>query len=594
MIINPYIGVTRKMDEKVEKITSALRHEIIATKSYVNPRKFLEKYDLKDEVRDSIINKVASGEDIVSASGMLRHLKIDEGLLVRLTGLMDLEQKTVDVSQIFEKNCCVMEKLNIRDSQEICSILEKYCTLTPIAISTRITSSDVKKALENARGIPPGKDPGGEKQSEDELGLIDEKPLSMEDAILNCLTNEYKTIQTIQNEVAKIYSGFVHPSSIVKLMGETEGVVKKVPPRYRRVNIDRDGLIVLLKEAGAKIGFHQTSTSVIYSGLTMLFLNKDIRSADELDQLIEQLLPELRNNISSRIDLSDGLIYDGTTERVIRFTDQSSEANQSKTLKSHNEEDYSEIRKRLISVMSSKNVMAFSAIRSRLITEFTPQEMRDELESMCSEDLVFKRDENTYRLHSSFTQDNLDSLFSKYKDCVISIARIHADSFLELKALDILCPSELKTVIQYCKRGRIINETYNLISFDNKDYVDFIKERYTQDSNKGAFAAKMFNKYGIPNDITYTVLKNYLDVELIGPTSNDKKGLFDLRPSFEGKSLYSSQEFYSKLKNLRPDLEMMRITDYDLSILGFKESDDLVYSASYDSIENCVKALLNE
>ena len=104
----------------------------------------------------------------------------------------------------------------------------------------------------------------------------------------------------------------------------------------------------------------------------------------------------------------------------------------------------------------------------------------------------------------------------------------------------------------------------------------------------------MLSEYGIPNNLVYKILKENVGVEFLGKTSGDKKGLLDIRPNFQDKDLYSKYDFLDKLKNLRPDLDIEKINDYDLSLLGFKEADNLVFPLKYKNVEDYLINLLNE
>lgn len=412
---------------------------------------------------------------------------------------------------------------------------------------------------------------------------------------MDCLTNDYKSKEKILKESMSKYNNPIHPASIVKLMDNTECVVRKIPDGYRIVNITRDDLIVLLKEAGMKIGFNQSAIAVIFNAVNKDCFEKDVRSQDELNQLITKILPELTNNISSRVDLSNPLIYDGSVERKIHFvTDNDKTKQTTKRFAKLDEADYPVIRKKLIDLMSSYEPMSFSVIRSRLILEYSPQEMRDELESMYADGLVFKKNDNTYRLHPTFSKEDIQGILSRFSSCIISVSRIYAETFIDLKKVGIVSPSELKEVMVLCDNARTIDERYNLISFDDRDPVDFIMECYEKEADKGAFAARMLREYGIPNEIIYSTVKENKGDVLFGVTSSDRKGLVDLRPSFQDKELYSKDEFMSKLSKLRPDLDMMRINSHDLSLLGFKESDGLVFPQSYSNADEYLKSLLKE
>ena len=133
-----------------------------------------------------------------------------------------------------------------------------------------------------------------------------------------------------------------------------------------------------------------------------------------------------------------------------------------------------------------------------------------------------------------------------------------------------------------------------MISFDCKDPVDFIRECYEAEEDKGAFAGKMKSQYGLPNDFVYSTIKEQLGVEYIGPTSSDRKGLADLKPSFEDKGLMTKDDFLRELKRLRPDLDIKRINDHDLSLLGFKSTDGLMFPSKYENVDEYLKKLLTE
>lgn len=598
VIINPNIRITVQMADNTERIEFALRQEIERTRGYVNPRKFLSVYDLDVQTRESILTKVSMSKNVVSASGMLRYLKVDKELLAQLVRLMDLDQDMVDLSSLFDANGPELERLGIQNSQEVRSILEKYVRLTPTAITTKVRSSEIIEAMNNA-GVDEDVDhfsQSNEDKHEEVKDSIEETTsLTMDEAIMDCLTNDYKSKEKILKESMSKYNNPIHPASIVKLMDNTECVVRKIPDGYRIVNITRDDLIVLLKEAGMKIGFNQSAIAVIFNAVNKDCFEKDVRSQDELNQLITKILPELTNNISSRVDLSNPLIYDGSVERKIHFvTDNDKTKQTTKRFAKLDEADYPVIRKKLIDLMSSYEPMSFSVIRSRLILEYSPQEMRDELESMYADGLVFKKNDNTYRLHPTFSKEDIQGILSRFSSCIISVSRIYAETFIDLKKVGIVSPSELKEVMVLCDNARTIDERYNLISFDDRDPVDFIMECYEKEADKGAFAARMLREYGIPNEIIYSTVKENKGDVLFGVTSSDRKGLVDLRPSFQDKELYSKDEFMSKLSKLRPDLDMMRINSHDLSLLGFKESDGLVFPQSYSNADEYLKSLLKE
>lgn len=585
------------MADDTERIEFALRQEIEKTLRYVNPRKFLSVYNLDVQTREYIITKVSMDKNIISASGMLRYLKVDKNLLTDLVKLMDLDQNMVDLSLLFETNNPKLEQLGIKNSQEIRSILEKYVKLTPSAITTKVRSSEIIEAMNNAGVDDIDHTPQSKEEKCEEVWdpVEETTSLTIDEAIMDCITNDYKSVDRILKESMNKYGNHIDSVSIVKLMDNTECVVRKIPDGYRIVNITRDDLIVLLKEAGMKLGFNQTAIAVIFNAINKDCYEKDVRSQDELNQLITKILPELTNNISSRVDLSNSLIYDGSVERRIPFVNDNEKTKQvAKKSANTDETDCPAIRKKLMSIMSSYEPMSFSIIRSKLISEYSPQEMRDELESMCVDGLIFKKNDNTYRLHQTFSKEDVQGIMSRFSSCIISVSRIYAETFIDLKRIGIVFPSELKEAMVLCDNARTIDERYNLISFDDRDPVDFIMECYDKEAEKGEFASHMLRDYGIPNEIVYyTVKKNKGDI-VFGVTSSDKKGLVDLRPSFQDKEFYAKEEFMSKLSKLRPDLDTMRINSHDLSLLGFKESDGLVFPQSYTNVDEYLKSLLKE
>ena len=459
MVINSMIGIQKTMESDADRIEFALRQAIEKCPGYVNPRQFLSVYHLDDNTRDSIITKVSMSQNIVTASGMLRYLEIDKDMLIELVGMMDLDSETIDLSRVYRDNTDSISKLGIRGPQEVRCVIEKYNKLTPTAISTKVRTSEVVQALKNA-GI------GNEcvsRKNDDVSSVLPEEiaesaEISMDDAILGALDSEYKSLEKILGEAKEKYHGPIHPASIAGLLSRTPGVVLKAPATYRQVNITRDDLIVILKEAGSIIGFVQVSSAIVFDRTSTSCYDKDIRSHEELMQLILQYIPEMNNNINSRLDLSNPLIYDGTSERKVHLKNEiKPERRKTTTLNANNSDDYSEIRKKIIEVLSARKPMNFSQIRRVLITEYSPQEMRDELESMYNDRLLFKKQDSVYRLHAAFTADAIDDVLSIYRDCVISISRIYSELFLELKEMDVLSPSELSAVIEICARARIID-----------------------------------------------------------------------------------------------------------------------------------------
>ena len=464
------------MTEAKEKIEFALIQEIKKSPGYVNPRKFLMNYDLDNDTIDSIVNYVAAQDNIIYSSGMFRYLTITKDLIALVTDMMDFEQKYIDLAQIYNLNIQKMNEIGIKNSQELYAALEKYMKLTPTAISTRVRSSEIIESLKKMGMDEKSTDVNESSNDFDDEEMADKENISVDEAILRCLTNEYKTVENICKESTIFYESQVDSASVVKTMAETKGVVHKIPHEYRRINVTRDDLIVLLKQTGFKIGYNQCSLAVIFTSIASDCIDKDIRSPEELGQLVEQFIPELKNNISARLDLSNRLIYDGTMERKILFkTDDKDLKERPKMIKSLNDDNYTRIRKSLIEIMKSGEAMSFSTIRNRLITEYSPQEMRDELQSMFMDGLVFKRNDNTFRLHSEFKKEDLQNILSNYSHCIIAISRIYAELFLELKKIDIKSPSELKSVITLCDNISLIDSTYNLISFDNEDPIEFIQ-----------------------------------------------------------------------------------------------------------------------
>ena len=505
-----------------------------------------------------VLHDLSKTSDVLQSCGLYRYYEFDESNLKNILEVMHVEiqqDEFIDAKKTYEQHRADYRELGMASYLDLLAILERYEPRCCTAITTQIRTEPFKlKTIQESPPIP--------------VNLQEVNGVRME------------SNKVLKDVVPRIYIDFdtlfgnmvdegitVDEDDARALLIDAPFIVSSDPNLYRRIEITPDKLIEILRDIRPEIETDEVSCVILFTRYLTRWIELDIRSPAELDQVLSKYYPEIGSSKVGFVFMNKLPIEDKVEEVQEEIREQSLENT-------------------ILSLMADNKERSRPAITNVLVRAgLSREEANEALESMVSKGTIFKNG-LYYRKHEihdpSFVNEYLKGMdYAVFRPTVIFVK--YRD---DLRTHDILTPSELAQTLIRLDRVEVIDEKYELLGTDGIDPVSFIKEMIGEDVSDGI--SELVNYYGIPSRYITKVLKDN-DVEPKENDDSEKTPTYDqqiLKTIREGltDTFYSEPAFLEKASELIPGIGQDILEESNLAALGMVRMDGCVISSQYPNV----------